>query len=85
LSGERASRGQQVYLYDFESDTLEPLIYDPDYNNGAISWDPDGTRLVIQRVPFGGGLPEMWVYTLETGALERVATNGFLPRWLPGR
>lgn len=85
LSGERASRGQQVYLYDFESDTLEPLIYDPDYNNGAISWDPDGTRLVIQRVPFGGGLPELWVYTLETGALERVATNGFLPRWLPGR
>jgi Tol biopolymer transport system component len=85
LSGERASRGQQVYLVDLEADTIEPLIFDPEYNNGALSWDPDGTRLVIQRVPFGGGLPELWVYTLETGVLERAAINGFLPRWLPGR
>lgn len=79
----RFTPGHQVYLYHLETGTVEPLIIDPNYNNGALFWSPDGGSLVIQRMAFGGGLPEIWTYNLETGALVRVGENGFLPRWLP--
>lgn len=83
LDGEQATRGQQLYLYDFAADSIETLIFDEDYNNGALFWNPAGTQIVIQRTPFGGGLPELWTYTLETRTLQKIATNAFLPRWVP--
>lgn len=83
LTGTRATRGQQVYLADMTSDQITPLIFDDAYTNGFIHWNPEGNRLVIQRILFGGGLPEIWVYDLETDDLSLVAQNGYIPRWLP--
>lgn len=82
MDGEQATRGQQVFIADVETGEITPLIFDDNYNNGALYWNRAGTQLVIQRTPFGGGLPQIWLYSLETGALVMLTENAFLPRWL---
>ncbi len=82
MSGARATRGQQVYLADVQTGEITPLILDDNYNNGALYWNRAGTQLVVQRTPFGGGLPQIWLYSLETGELKMLTENAFLPRWL---
>src|SRR5690606_20272958 len=42
-------QGQQVYLYDMNAGTFEPLIIDAAYNHGALSFSPDGRYLLVQR------------------------------------
>ncbi len=82
LSGEQATRGQQVFIADVDTNELTPLIFDDNYNNGALFWNQAGTQLVIQRTPFGGGLPQIWLYSMESGRLVMLTENAFLPRWL---
>ncbi|NOG52190.1 MAG: hypothetical protein HND48_24195 [Chloroflexi bacterium] len=80
---ERGTRGQQVYLYDLVSESLTPLIVDDTFNHGALSFSPDGSMLVVQRFDYGGGQPGIWVYEMATGALYEVASNAYLPGWVP--
>ncbi len=83
LAGEDVTRGRQVYLHSLDTGQSTRLVFDDAYSNGALFWNPEGTALVIQRVPFGGGLPEIWTYALDDGRLTQVTENAFLPRWLP--
>jgi dipeptidyl aminopeptidase/acylaminoacyl peptidase len=83
---ERFTRGDQIYMVDSFTSTVQPLIYDPQYQHGAISWSPDGSQLLLHRFPMTNraeALPEVWVYTLTTQALVRVVSDGFYPRWIP--
>ncbi len=88
---DRYTRTRQLYLLDTETGDVEPLIEEERYFNGYFSWDPQGQQLVIQRFPEltesgaqnSGGVPEIWTYNLESGALTQVAENGYLPRWVP--
>lgn len=88
---ERYTRTRQLYLLDTSTGQVTPLIEDPRYFNGFFSWDPQGRQLVIQRFPEltedgqinNAGRPEVWTYDLTTGALTRVATNAYFPRWVP--
>ena len=77
--------GRQLFLVDPDSGVGTPLISDPNYNQGAISWDPAGEQLVIQRFPYGDAeaQPGIWVYNLREKAITHIARNGFLPQWLP--
>lgn len=84
MGGEYATRGQQVFMANVETGEVTPLIFDDGYNHGALYWNRAGTHLVVQRTPFGGGLPEIWTYALADGTLSRMTENAFLPRWLEG-
>jgi Tol biopolymer transport system component len=88
---ESFARGEQIVLIDPVTGAEQRLTDDPRYLNGYFWWDPTGTQLVIQRFPLldqnmqpdNSGLPEIWTLDLTTGALAQVATNGFIPRWVP--
>lgn len=84
MDGERFTRGQQVYIYDTIDKTLTPLIFDDTYNNGSLSFSPDGTMLLIQRFQFGGFQPGIWTYDMETGELNELVANAYLPAWVAG-
>lgn len=79
----RATRGQQVYLFDVASESLAPLIVDDAFNNGSLSFSPDGEYLLVQRFQFGAFQPGIWVYALESGQLSEAVPNAFLPAWIP--
>jgi Tol biopolymer transport system component len=81
--GESKTQGQQVYLYDLADETLTPLIVDNAYNHGALSFSPDGASLLVQRYSLAAPLPEVWVYEMASGALTLVASNSYLPEWIP--
>jgi Tol biopolymer transport system component len=88
---DRFTRTRQLYLMDIQDQSVVPLLMDERYFNGFFSWDPQGTSLVIQRFPEltednqpnNDGTPEIWTYELDTQTLVKVATNAYLPRWVP--
>lgn len=91
-SDERYTRGHQLALVDpFNPSDVRALTDDPAYANGTFSWDPNGDQLVIQRVPLldannqpnNLARPEIWVLNVETGEMQRVAQNAYIPRWVP--
>jgi Tol biopolymer transport system component len=81
----------QAYLWDTQTESVVPLVIDPQYNHSAMRWSPDSTYLALMRVPQanplleGGGTPqpEVWVYEMSSGELWQVAENARLPQWLP--
>ena len=75
----------QVYLVDLQTLKAQSLTADTSYTDGAISWDPAGDELVMQRWQciVDGAQPGIWVYNLKTKALQQIATNGYLPQWVP--
>ena len=82
---ERQTPGAQVYLIDPDTAEVQPLVEDPQYNHGAIAWDPSGQQLVMQRYPSlsQDAQPSIWVLNMKTKALQQVALNGYLPQWIP--
>ena len=89
--GITGARGAQVYLLNSETGDVEPLVIDPSYANGLLSWDPTGNQLVMQRFqlldaqgqPTQTSTTEIWTYNLVTGELIQVATDAYLPQWAP--
>jgi len=75
----------QIYQLDLARETLAPILQDENYFHGAISLDPSGRYLLMQRVAVNTAqpVPSIWILELESGKLWQVAENGFLPRWLP--
>jgi len=88
---DRMTRGRQVYKVNPVDSSAEPLIVDPDYQNGFFSLDPTGSQIVLQRFPDpiamndpnNQGLPQIWTYDMQTKALLKVADNAFVPHWIP--
>jgi Tol biopolymer transport system component len=88
---DRYTRGRQIYLLNPDDGSVEPLVVDANYANGFFSFDANGRQLVIQRFPEldasgqpnSSGQAEIWTYDLASGALTKVAVNGFFPRWVP--
>jgi Tol biopolymer transport system component len=91
MSGGSGVRGLQVYLMDVATKQTKMLTDDPRYSNLAFWWDPTGTALLIQRFPEvdaqlqtdPNALPEIWTLDVASGESVMVASNGFLPRWVP--
>lgn len=88
---ERHTPGLQVYRMDVPSGEVTPLIVDAAYTNGFMRWEPAGEQLLLQRFPQltpagdfnNAGVTEIWVYTLETGQLVKVAEDAYFPQWIP--
>jgi Tol biopolymer transport system component len=87
----RVARGAQIVLVNPQTDATTPLTTDPRYSNVFFWWDPTGTEIVAQRFPEldenmqtnPTGRPEIWTFDLTAGTQTKVATNGFLPQWVP--
>ena len=89
--GNATVRGVQVYLLDLATNQTKTLTDNSRYSNLGFWWDPTGTQLVLQRFPEldanlqndPNALPEIWTLDLTSGDQVKVATDGFLPRWVP--
>lgn len=87
---DRFTQGHQVYLLDSISGDAVPLVEDRIYNSSFFEWNPEGEKLLMQRFPMltesgdfnNNGLPEIWIYDLETENLLKVAEDAFHPRWV---
>jgi Tol biopolymer transport system component len=88
---ERYTRGAQIYLMNLEDDAVSPLIFDERYANGLFTWNPEGTRLALQRLPVmtdegypeGSSTTEVWTYNLETRQLVKIDEDARSPQWVP--
>ena len=86
-----STRGTQVVLVNMDSNATQALTDDPRYANMFFWWDATGNELVLQRFPEldenmqpnPNGRPEIWTLNVSDGTLEKIASNGFLPRWVP--
>jgi Tol biopolymer transport system component len=82
---QNATAGTQIYLVDPQTTEGQPLVVDPNYNHAAISWDPSGQRLVMQRYPIfeQNAQPTIWVYDMRTKSLNLIVRDAYVPKWLP--
>ena len=87
---ERYTPGRQLYRVAMATGDAKPLIVDEAYYHGYFELDPGRTLLVLQRFPQPTGsptdteiTPEIWVYNTEDETLVQVASNAFLPQWVP--
>lgn len=82
---ERFTNSKQIYLLDWESQAITPLVVDANYYHSSIHWDASGQRLIFQRFPFAasGEQIEVWYLDLATNQLEKLSDNGMFPDWLP--
>ncbi len=87
----RFTRGAQIYLMNPTDASVKAVTDDPRYANAFFAWDATGDQLLIQRfqeTDENGELktdsrPEVWTADLATGALTKIASNVFHPRWVP--
>ncbi len=74
----------QVYLYDFESDTVTSLL-DPNLGGDRAVWSQDGSRLAFRskRDYQSEGEKGQDIYELEisTGEIRRITTDGLVRRF----
>ncbi len=90
LMDEGYTPGHQLYLVAASNGDAKPLAVDPAYATGAFAWEPDGTRLVIQRFPAVANpvagreaRPSLWVLDTATGQISKLVADAFLPAWVP--
>jgi Tol biopolymer transport system component len=75
---------RQVYRLDPAAKTSAPLFTDPRYHHTALHWSPDGGRLVMMRRALNEeSPPDLWIYDAKTATIWKVATDAYLPQWLP--
>lgn len=83
--------GTQIYLYDTEANTVDPLLVDSQYDHSFLRWSSDGGWLTMTRFQrfdqfgnyFTEGVLEVWTYNLETRRLHKIAENARMPEWIP--
>jgi Tol biopolymer transport system component len=74
----------QVYEVDAETGESRPLVVDPAFAHGYLSWSADGAELLLQRFPYTelDAQPGIWIYDSRSRTLTKIAQNGFMPKWL---
>jgi dipeptidyl aminopeptidase/acylaminoacyl peptidase len=78
-----AGTGRHLYLFDIESNSLDALTSDPQYNEEYPAWSPDGRRIAFIRShemgPDPDGQEEIAVIDAETGAQPRAVAHVYAP------
>ena len=85
------AHGIQIALLDLRSSTTRFVTDDPRYSNTSFVWDPTGTQLAIYRFPELGAdmkpdplaRPEIWTLQMDSHAMQKVASDAFMPNWVP--
>jgi len=82
---DRFTEGFQVYLLNVTSGDAEPLIVDADYTHSRLKWSSDGQQLLVQRFALENldGNPEIWLYDVQQGDLQRIAHDAINADFLP--
>lgn len=84
-------RGIQIYFVDPQTGDATLFTKEPRYANALFWYDPTGTQLLVQRFPELGedmqpdpqARPEIWTFDISSGRGEKIATNGYIPHWIP--
>jgi len=85
LNDDRFTEKFQVYEVDATTGVSRPLVVDPAFAHGYLSWSFDGNELLMQRYPYNApdAQPSIWIFDSRSRTLTNIAQNGFMPKWLP--
>ncbi len=80
----RAGVGRQIWLMGTDGSDPRSLTDELSIQHGAVSWSPDGSKLLYQRFDLSknNAKPEIWVLDLETN-IARFIVHGTRPQWSP--
>ncbi len=80
----RGGVGRQVWVMDSDGANARSLTDDLSIQNGALSWNSDGTQLLFQRFNLteADAQPEIWLVDVESGEMSFVL-NGTRPQFAP--
>jgi Tol biopolymer transport system component len=83
-SDNRYTPGFQIYLFDPQTQDVQPLAYDQRYSHGYFQWNVTGDKLLYQRIALGEpeAKPEVGIRDMKTGENSVVVLNAFHPRWV---
>ncbi len=76
--------GRQLWLFRPDGTDAHTIVEDPNYTHGGHHWDPHGERIVFQRFLLGdaGAQPEVVLWETDW-EVTLIASNAWLPEWLP--
>ena len=85
IRGLTGSANKQLWLIPLDGSANQPITDDPGASFAAYRWDPNGDRLVFQRLQLQSSQsrPQVMVWSRENGTLEVVAEDAARPQWLP--
>lgn len=75
----------QVWLFEIGEERVQPITNEPAFIHGNLSWNPEGSQLLIQRfmVDSSEQLPQILVWDTGDGEISRIIENGIQAEWLP--
>jgi Tol biopolymer transport system component len=81
----RWTPGVQLWMMDLEDDSTAAVTDLPDYGHSSPRWNPDGTLFLFMRFHATSPTdpPEIWLADSAGADPVRLATGGYLPRWIP--
>jgi Tol biopolymer transport system component len=85
LDEERWSLGRQLWLMRSDGTGAKQITHDPEFNHFSVSWSPDSNLLTFVRMDQNNLTqpPEIWLYDTERDDVRLLASEGYLPQWLP--
>lgn len=82
--GQFGSENSNIYLFDFEENSLTPLTNYDDKFAGALSVSPNGQQIVFEFANNLGDPPQLRIMDIDGGNNRSLGIQGEMPDWKPG-
>jgi len=75
----------QFMLYNVQNHVVRQVTHGDNFNDVDYEWSPTGDAVIVQRQQMDATppSPQLWLYTLKTGQMKRIVSDGLDPQWLP--
>jgi len=85
VRGLAGSANKQLWLIPLDGRANQPITDDPGASFAAYRWDPNGNRLVFQRLQLQSSQsrPQVMMWLRESGEFRIIAEDAARPQWLP--
>jgi TolB protein len=85
VPGAGAVPARQLWLMRPDGSDARPITTDPAYVPFVYHWAPLGQAAIFQRIKLGEAypVPEVLIWSADTGQTRPVVTDGTFPLWLP--
>ena len=82
--GQFGEENSNVYLYNFEENSLSPLTNYDDEFAGGLTVSPDGQKIVYEFANNPGDPPQLRIMNIDGGNNKSLGIQGEMPDWKPG-
>ena len=82
--GQFGEENSNVYLYNFEENSLSPLTNYDDEFAGGLTVSPDGQKIGYEFANNPGDPPQLRIMNIDGGNNKSLGIQGEMPDWKPG-